>query len=535
MSGYAQPNRTLVSQDDAAYIEKAAVPRSTFVNQWSRKTAFDAGIIIPILVDEILPGDHVKYDVTAYLRMSTPLFPLFDQQRVDTHFFFVPNRLVWQNWVKMMGEQTSPGDSINYTVPTVYPLDAVGNIYDHMGIPGVNFTATPYPVNSLPLRMYNLIYNTWFMDENSGVSPILTTGDGPDLNTYFQLLPRAKSHDYFTSCLPWPQKFTAPTIPLAGTAPVYGLGFQNTQMQAGPLAVVSPLGGPSSFAFYKGPIDATGVNNQMYAQGTSLMSNPLIYADLSTATGISINTLRQAWMIQSLTERDARGGTRYVELLKSHFGVTNPDFRLQRPEYIGGGQTPLNITPIAQTAPTTGVPLGAIGAAGTAAGTHRASYAATEHGFVIGLISVKSELSYQTGLHKMWSRQTRYDYYWPALAQLGEQAVLIKEIYAKGSAADNTVFGYQERWQEYRVKYSDVTGIMRSNAPGTLDAWHLAQKFTSQPALNFYFMKDEPPMTRILAAAGAATGQQYLCDINYHSTMTRALPTYGTPAQLGRF
>lgn len=538
---YALPQRGLVSQSDQATIENANIPRSTFRNQWTRKTAFDAGKLIPILIDEILPGDHMEYNVTAYIRMATPLFPIFDTQRVDTHFFFVPNRLVWTNWVKMMGEQTGAGDTIAYIVPVVQTAvggDPVGSLYDHMGIPTVGQFAAggASNLNALPFRAYNLIYNKWFQDENIGVAPTLVTNDGPDTNGWYNILNRAKSHDYFTSALPWPQKFTAPTIPLGGMAPVVGIGKLNQNFVAGSQAVFeSNLTNPT-YTTYFGPIDATAADARFYVAGTSAVGGyPAIFADLSLTSGVAINTLRQAWMVQTLLERDARGGTRYVELLRSHFGVINPDFRLQRPEYIGGGQSQLNITPIAQTAPTTGVPLGAIGGAGTSAGTHRASYAATEHGYVIGLISVKSELSYQQGYQRTFKKSTRYDFYWPALAALGEQSILMYEIYARGDGGDGVVFGYQERWQEYRQRVSEVTGIMRSTATGTLDAWHLSQKFLTAPALNDAFIADTPPMTRVLAAGSAAIGQEYLADILYQRTAVRPLPTFGTPAILGRF
>lgn len=538
-SGYSFGNqRSLISQADAATIENAQVPRSTFKNQWTRKTAFDAGKLVPILVDEILPGDHMQYNITAYLRMATPLFPIFDTQRVDTHFFFVPNRLVWGSWVKMMGEQDTPGASIAFTIPRVActNTNAVGSLYDHMGIPVLGqMGAGGQLVNALPFRAYNLIYNQWFRDENLAVPAAFTTADTDDTNSWYNLLTRAKSHDYFTTASTSPQKFTAPTVPLSGTAPVTGIGKLNQNFN-GPGSTYFTTAGTELFSFASGPIDLTAANSNWYIKGTALTGGtPQIFADLTAATGVSINQLRQAWMVQSLLERDARGGTRYVELIRSHFGVVNPDFRLQRPEYIGGGQSMLNITPIAQTAPTTGVPLGAIGGAGTAAGSHRASYAATEHGYIIGIISVKTELSYQQGLDKHWKRFSRYDFYWPALAQLGEQAINRYEIYVDGTAQDFDVWGYQERWQEYRTRQSEVTGIMRSTAAGTLDAWHLAERFSSAPALNETFIKDVPPMSRVLAAGALANGQQYLCDIMYQRTAVRPLPTYGTPAILGRF
>jgi hypothetical protein len=550
-NGLGGGSRNLVSQTDSATIENAQVPRSRFQNQWSRKTAFDAGFIVPILVDEILPGDHMSYNVTAYLRLSTPLFPLLDTQRVDTFFFFVPARLLWVNWNKFMGEQDNPSDSIAFTIPVVNGKVGgadIGGMADHMGIPTVGQITAGQKVdyNALPMRAYNLIWNQWFRDENIMTSAPVALTNGPDLESAYALLPRSKSHDYFTSALPWPQKFTAPTVPLAGFAPVTGIGVNRQgDTHTGPTIydTANPGGIVYGHAASHGSVTlppwAAGAVSYFINEtgpGGTRSGVPQIYADLAQSTGVAINVLRQAWSVQALLERDARGGTRYVEKIRSHFGVVSPDFRLQRAEYIGGGQSPLNITPIAQTAPTTGVPLGALGAAGTAAGQHRASYAATEHGYILGLINVRSELSYQQGLARLWTRSTMYDFYWPTLAGLGEQTILTKEIYATGVAAnDNNVFGYQERWQEYRTRYSDVTGIMRSVAAGTLDAWHLAQRFLSAPVLSTAFISDLPPMTRVLAAGALSTNQQYIADILYQRTAVRPIPTFGTPVQLGRF
>lgn len=539
---YYLPERRLVSQDDAAIIEDAQVPRSRFTGSWTRKTAFDAGYLVPIMVEEVLPGDHLSYSVTAYVRMSTPLFPLFDNQRIDTFFFYVPARLLWANWPKFMGEQTDPDDSIEFTVPVMTGQvggDAVGELADHFGIPvsGQIDSAQAITYNALPFRAYNLIWNTWFRDQNLQDSVPFATTDGPDSFADYVLLQRAKAHDYFTSCLPWPQKFTAPTVPIAGLAPILGLGVRTSDSAvSGAALTLQDTGGAYAAGAWVGVYQSNLANHFLRADATGAGVPPEVYADLSDVTGVAINTLRQAWLVQSLLERDARGGTRYVELLRSHFGVTNPDFRLQRPEYIGGGSTPLTLTPVAQTAPTEGVPVGALGAAGTSAGQHSASYAATEHGYIIGLINVRSELSYQQGLHKMWTRSTRFDFYWPSLAGLGEQAVLVGELSTTGIAAeDEAVFGYQERWHEYRTRVSEVTGLMRSTAVGTLDAWHLAQFFGPNPALSNNFIVDFPPMARVLAAGALAENQQYLADILIQRNAVRPVPMFGTPVALGRF
>lgn len=537
-SGFYQPgSRSLVSQSDRAIIEDAQVPRSKFTGSWTHKTTFDAGYLVPFLLDEVLPGDKLNYRLTAYVRMSTPLFPLFDNQRIDTFFFFVPCRLLWENWVRLMGEQTNPTDSIDYFVPWLQcPAGGydVGSLMDHFGLPTVGQTGAglQFLHNVLPLRAYNFIWNLWFRDQNIVAAAPFTTADGGgDAPSQYVLRRRAKSHDYFTSALPWAQKFTPPSVPLGGLAPIIGLGTLAQNASTGPQNIYE-TGGPRTVDFYAG----NATNAYQMEMSAAAGGLPLVYADLSAATGVAINTFRQAYMVQSLLERDARGGTRYVELIRSHFRVTNPDFRLQRPEYIGGGQTPLQLTPVAQTAPSAGTPVGALGAAGTAAGQHSASYAATEHGYIIGLINVRSELSYQQGLHKMWSRSTRYDFYWPALAGLGEQAILRKEIYAIGDPLfDDLVFGYQERWQEYRTRYSEVTAMFRSTAVGTLDAWHLAQKFDPAPTLSQAFIEDTPDMGRVLAADELAEGQEYLADLLIERTAVRPIPMFGTPVTLGRF
>lgn len=545
------PSRKLVSQQDASLIASPHVPRARFTGSWTRKTTFDAGLLIPILVEEIYPADQVSYNVTAYVRMSTPLFPMMDNQRIDTFFFFVPNRLLWDNFHKLLGEQAKPTDSIQYLIPQCKPTGGFGwqtnSLADHLGIPcgsALMFGGDTW-VNALPFRAYNKIFADWFRDQNSDTSTlILSTDDGTDDEAEYPLRYRMKSHDYFTSALPWPQKFVSPSVPITGQAPVKGIGINaanggfpdGAPGNGGTLVYESGTIGSTQF-FGQLPAVGAAPNNWFFEGGTVNGNVPSIYADLSEASAsVTISALRQAYAIQSLLERDARGGTRVIESNFTHFGVHSNDARLNRPEYIGGGSSPLMLTPIAQTAPTDSEPLGALGAAGTAVGQHRASYASTEHGFIIGLINVKSELSYQRGLHRMWSRRTRYDLMYPSTAGIGEQAIKAKELHWTGIfAQDEVVFGYQERFQELRTRYSEVTGQFRSGTAGTLDAWHLAQHFTVAPTLNHSFLADRPPMDRVLAAGALAVNQQYLADILFQRSITRALPTYGTPDTMGRF
>lgn len=526
------PKRQLVRNDAQALTQRADVPRSQFTADKIRLTAFNAGELVPIHCQEILPGDHMRYQIIPHIRQATLLWPNMSEQTVDTHWFFVPNRLVWSNWRRFMGEQTDPGQSIDVEYPykemTTVPL---ASLVDHL----YNIKATTYggPVrfSALPGRAYKLIWNTWFRDQDLQNSAGVQLTDGLDTSDFTLLLPRNKFHDYFTSARPWSQKFASPMLPLSGILPIHGIGYTGTP-ETGPLAVTeNATTDAASFPFY-----APGASSQQYFNVAVVPGNPAIYADLASATGISINTFRQAMMLQSLLEKDAVGGTRYVELLWKHFGARNPDYRLQRPEYIGGGSSKLNVQPVAQTAPTTGAPVGTLGAAATAAGQHSASYAATEHGWIIGLASVRSEILYQQGLHKQFTRWTRYDHYWPSTAMLGEQAIKNSEIYLQGTALDNNTFGFQERWHELRTLQSDATGIMRSGVLGTLDAWHLGENFGSLPVLGDTFIREpKTNVQRALAAGAAANNQQYIGNIYIKATMTRPVPMFGTPATLGRF
>lgn len=532
MAGYTGPSRRLVSQDDASMIARPDVPRSKFSGSFSTKFTFDAGQLIPFHVEECYPGDHFRYRFTPFVRTGTPLFPIMDSQRIDIHCFFVSNRLVYDDWVKLMGEQKAPGDSIAFSVPQVTSTSTgfgVRSLGDYMGLPCVGQGTAQMSVSILPFRAYNRICYDFFRDENLityNAASLLTDGAG-QVESAFGIRSRAKSHDYFTSCLPWPQKFVAPSI----ASPVTGLAVDvATASIAGPLGVKET---PS-------PVVPTGLAT--YANYYSTAVSRFVIDAGSVANGIQVfaqtdvNLFRQAMQVQVFLERMARGGSRYTEITENIFGVRNPDARLQRPEYIGGGATALQFTPIAQTAPTAGVPLGALGAAGTAVGNNSASYAATEHGFIICIMSVKSELSYSQGIHKMWDRKTLYDYYNPAFAGLGEQAVKRREIFATGAAAnDDVVFGYQERWHELRTHYSTVRGLFRPRSAGNIDEWHLSQDFVAAPTLGETFITDTPPMTRILAAGALDNGKQYLADVHVQCEMVRPLPLYGTPVGLDRF
>jgi hypothetical protein len=533
-------------------VPKADIPRSSFDTQYAHKTTFDAGFLVPIYCDEVLPGDTHRVKMTAFARLATPLFPVMDNLHLDTFFFFVPNRLVWDNWAKFMGEQTNPGDSISYVVPTLTSPEggyAVGSIFDHFGLPTAGQITGSNTVthNVLPLRGYNLIYNEWFRDENLQNSVNHNTGDSGNTVGNFSLLRRGKRKDYFTGALPWPQKGASVSLPLGTSAPVYGTG-----------KALGVTDGANNFGLFQRADNLPGFVTQAYDSnnGTTISSFTYpgsnkslgvvpsgtsgLYADLSQATAATINQLRQSFQIQKLLERDARGGTRYTELLRAHFGVTPQDYRLQRPEYIGGGSTYVNINPIAQTSATSvtgsATPQGNLAAMGTAlAQGHGFTYAAQEHGYIIGLVSVRADLTYQQGLPKMWSRSTRYDFYFPVFATLGEQAVLNKEIYVQGTAADNDVFGYQERWAEYRYKPSQITSLMKSTSAGTIDAWHYAQRFTTLPTLNSTFIQETPPVARTTAVGTAANGQQFLMDAFFDCKMARPMPMYSVPGLIDHF
>lgn len=519
-----------------ATVPDAEIPRSSFNRSSGYKSTFDAGFLIPVFLDEALPGDTFNLNMTAFTRLATPIHPFMDNLYMDSFFFAVPYRLVWDNWERFNGAQTDPADSTDYLMPSITATVAAESLQDYMGLP----VGTDVPYCTLPLRAYNLIWNEWFRDQNLQDSVVVRKTDGGDLVGDWEILRRGKRHDYFTASLPWPQKGTAPGIPIGDTAPVYGdgkaLGITDgttdyglrKNLTDGLSAGASHYDTDVGFFSASGAVPANSISLGVVESGVSGL-----YADLSSATAATVNQLRQAFQIQKLYERDARGGTRYIEVIKAHFGVTSPDQRLQRPEYLGGGSTMIQINPIAQTGETNTTPQGNLAAVGTGVlNKHGFTKSFTEHCFVIGLVSARADLNYQQGLHRMWSRSTRFDFYWPALAHIGEQAVLNKEIYFQNDPADDDVFGYQERFAEYRYKPSLITSQMRSSFAQTLDSWHLAQDFASLPTLSSDFIEEDPPVDRVIAVQSFP---HFIFDSVFTLNCARPMPMYGVPGLMDHF
>lgn len=511
-----------VMKHDFGKAPQAVIPRSSFNRSSGYKTTFNAGYLIPFFVDEVIPGDTHNLKTTAVLRFATLLFPLMDNVHVDIHYFFVPMRLLQNNFERLMGYQPNPGDSTSFIFPTVTSANVTdfneGTIYDYFGIAT---KVANVEVNSMPLRAYNKIYSDWYRDQNLQNDVTQNVDDGPDSPADYSLLRRGKRHDYFTSSLPSPQKGTAVELPLGTTAPI--LRTTNAAGWDAYLGLSNTLNTNSNISTISG-----AVSNATTSQELSFDPNGGLYADLSTATAATINDLRQAIAVQRMYERDMRGGTRYQEVLWSHYGVHGGDARLQRSELLSVYSEMMNVNVVAQTAPASGgsTPLANLAGFGTTV-CHRAGFLKSfvEHGYVIGLISARADLTYQNGTDRMWYASTRFDLYWPEFANLGEQAVLQQEIFTSGTSADTGVWGYQEAFAHYRYKNSKITGLFRSNATGTLDSWHLSQDL-STPALNATFIVENPPTTRVKATN---TDPDFIMDVYHNLISARPMPMYSVP------
>jgi len=525
-------------------VPKAMISRSSFDRSHGVKTTLDASFLVPIYVDEALPGDTFNLNMTGFARMATPIKPIMDNLFMETFFFAVPNRLLWDKWEDFMGNQAAAAAQIPFPAPTdnevTMPVITLLNgdadareqsLYDYMGLP-INSDAQ-IQFSALPFRAYNLIYNEWFRDQNL-IAPVTENKDDTgDTVADYKLLRRGKRHDYFTSALPWPQKGEAVTIPTLGTAPVIP-----SDTNVAPTFRTNGTAPTIGLQVGSGDPNVT-VTSTPVTSGSLTWQDTRLIADLSTATTATINDLRTAFQLQKMLERDARGGTRYTEVIHAHFGVTSPDARLQRPEYLGGGRTRVNINPVQQTAATSSdtqvnnTPQGNLAAYGTASlMNHGFTKSFTEHCTIIGLVNIRADLTYQEGLDRMWQRRGRYDFFWPAFQHIGEQEVYADEIYASSDNDTNSIFGYQERYADYRYKPSKITGKFRSNAPQSLDIWHLSQDFASTPQLNEDFINENVPMDRVIAIT---TEPHFLLDAYFKLRCARPMPLYGVPGNIDRF
>lgn len=541
------------SEQHYAQVPHAEIRRAKFQRDFNLLTTMNEGDLVPIYLDEVLPADTFKINLNALVRMATPLYPVMDNAYMDFYFFFVPARLLWKHFQNLMGQNDSTfwAETTEYTTPVTTAPEGgwnVGTLADYFGIPtGVS----GLKVNSLPFRAYAKIWNEWFRDENlqqpvtQSMDDTTTTG----VNTGTNLsdaeagglpLKVCKYKDYFTSCLPSPQKSTEPvTIPMLGNAPVKIYGDAKLTSEPNWLYDErSYTGGNNARAKIYATDPTTNPENKnklswngVYNEHTDTDQIAYIGADLSGIAGATINELRQAIAVQHIFERDARTGTRYKEILKGAWGVTSPDARLDRSEYIGGHRMPINVNQVIQTSSTDSTsPQGNTGAYSmTTLSRNMCTYSATEHGYVLGLAAIRVDHSYQQGLSRLWTRNTRFSYYDPMLANLGEQAVLNQEIYAQGKPKDEEVFGYQEAWADYRYRTNMVTSEMRSTYAQTLDAWHYADKYNTLPTLSSSWIKEGTENIDRTLAVQSSNSHQFICNFYYEQAWTRPMPIYSVP------
>lgn len=516
-----------------------AIERSRFDRSHSHKTTFDASKLVPIYCEEVLPGDSVTMDLSTVCRMTTPMYPVMDSAFLDIHWFFVPYRLVWSHFREFCGENTDPwAQDTDYEIPHAIVTPQFGGFWDYIGVP----PNVQCDVSALPLRAYQLIWNEWYRDQNLQSNVLVDTGDVAQLLTGDVLLKVNKYKDYFTSCLPSPQKGEAVLLPLGEWAPVYTRS-SDVPSDGSLIGLKWAYGGTATTA-YLGVSGNAGTGTTQLLSGSPSITGQTaepsnLWADLGNATAATVNQLRQAFAVQRLLERDARGGTRYRELVKAHFGVDTGDARVQVPEYLGGKHIPINISQVVQQSSSADepTPLGNTGAfSKTVDRGSMFTKSFVEHGLLMGLASVRTDHTYQQGFPRYLSRRSRYDFYWPELAHIGEQAVKVSEIYAEADPRSDLVFGYQEAWADYRYSPNRVSGAFRSSSPQSLDVWHYADDYASRPYLSASWVAEtDENVARTLAVQDSEVADQFLLDCYFQSVWTRPMPLYSVPGMAGHF